>query len=66
MSLDFGGREKKNIIDTNLSHQNRRYLCQIISFDGESSYYVFFFLPLKFVKKIDSSSGCVSVLEMIF
>jgi len=28
----------KNVIDTNLDHQNSWYLCQIILFDVSSSY----------------------------
>jgi hypothetical protein len=29
---------KKNIVDTDLKHQNKRYLCQMVPFDERSSY----------------------------
>jgi hypothetical protein len=32
------GNEMKNVIDTDLGHQNGWYLCQMILFDLSSSY----------------------------
>jgi hypothetical protein len=43
-------QKEKYVIDTNLGHQNGRYLRQIVSFDERFILGVFF-LPLMFVNK---------------
>ena len=49
--LYTGGREEKKYVYTDLDHKKDRYLCQIVPFNEQSSYYVFF-STLKFMKKI--------------
>jgi hypothetical protein len=49
----MGNTGSYNFIDTDLDHQNNRYLCQIISFNERNLYYIYIYIYIYIYKHIN-------------